>query len=107
MASTSKLQMKFDTMSGTKTWNFSYADRNMEESDVQNLARVMIANGSVYANPPLRAHSATLVVTQTHDFNVENIQASQTTAVKEVARMSAVNETTSETTTAKKSYKEA
>lgn len=65
MADTYKLQLKFGTMSGVKTWSFSNAKSGLTADAVQEAANVMIANGSIYKYPPLTLDSAKIVKTET------------------------------------------
>lgn len=65
MASTTKLQLKFGTMSGVKTWTFGYMQSALSANDVNAAMDAMITNGSIYKYPPLTKDSATLVKTET------------------------------------------
>ena len=61
MASSVSLQLKFGTMSGTKTWNIKYAKEDATTANIKNLMDVMIANGSVYKYPPMTKESALII----------------------------------------------
>ena len=61
---TVKLQLKFGTMSGVKTWNINYAKEDATTSDIKDLMDVMIANGSIYKYPPLTKDSAIIIKTE-------------------------------------------
>ena len=73
MASSAKLQLKFGTLSGVKTWSFSYADTEVTQQNVTAAMQAMINNGSIYKYPPLTADSAKIVVTTETDFDVSGV----------------------------------
>lgn len=58
-----KLQLKFGTTSGTKTWTFNYAKSGATVEQIQALANTMIENGSIYQYPPLTKESAEIITT--------------------------------------------
>lgn len=70
MASGTKLQLKFGTAYGEKTWTFNYAKSNASSQNVNTLMDTMITNGSIYRYPPLSKVSAKLVVTSETDISV-------------------------------------
>ena len=70
MASGVKLQMKFETMSGVKTWTFNNAKTNATTNNVRTLAQAMITNGSIFEYQPVRVSSAKLVVTTEQEYDV-------------------------------------
>lgn len=65
-----KLQLKFGTLSGEKTWSFSDIDPETADSTVRALISGMIDNGSIYAYPPLSAVSAKFVTTTDRTVNL-------------------------------------
>lgn len=73
MATSAKLELKFGTMSGVKTWNFNYADAEVGQAEVVAAMQAMINNGSVYKYPPLTADSARIVVTNDMEFDVSGV----------------------------------
>lgn len=73
MASSAKLQLKFGTLSGVKTWSYSYADTEVTQQQVTTVMQAMINNGSIYKYPPLTADSAKVVVTTETDFDVSGV----------------------------------
>ena len=73
MAVSAKLVLKFGTLSGVKTWNFSLADTEAEQSSVVAAMQAMINNGSIYKYPPLTADSASIQITTTTDFDVSGV----------------------------------
>lgn len=70
MASGTTLKMQFDTLSGTKTWSFKYGKSTATASNIKALGSSMIANGSIYTNPPLVLRSAKMVVTTETEFDI-------------------------------------
>lgn len=73
MAESAKLVLKFGTLSGVKTWNFSLADPDAEQATVVAAMQAMINNGSIYKYPPLTAESASVQVTTSTDFDVSGV----------------------------------
>ena len=71
MAAGTQLKLQFDTLSGTKTWTYNYAKANASAANVRALCSAMIANGSIYTNPPLVIKSAKLVTTTEQEIDVE------------------------------------
>lgn len=71
MATTTKLQLKFGTMSGVKTWTFANADPNVTSAKVKSLVNAMIAYGDLYKYPPLTAESAKLVTTSETSISID------------------------------------
>lgn len=70
MASGVSLKMKFDTMSGSKTWSYKYADPSATVSQVKALGQAMIENGSIYQNVPMKLVSAIQVVTEENEYDL-------------------------------------
>ena len=68
MAAGTVLKLKFGTANGEKTFSFKYAKTNASVESIQNLANVMIENGSIYQYPPLTKVSATLETTTVADI---------------------------------------
>lgn len=71
MAITYKLQLKFGTGSGEKTWSFSCAKQSPPAASVKALMNTMITNGSIYKFPPLEMHSATIVTTTENSISLD------------------------------------
>lgn len=69
MATTRKLQLKFGTTYGTKTWTFSNLSSSVTPSGskaaIKTLMQTMITNGSIYKYPPLTLDSANVIETTT------------------------------------------
>lgn len=70
MASTTKLQLVFETSSGSKTWSFNYAKTSATLANVKALGAAMIANGSIYEAPPLVFKSAKQVTTTETEYDL-------------------------------------
>lgn len=66
------LKMKFDTMSGSKTWSFKYANPSATATIVKNLATAMIENGSILQYSPVRLADARLVVTSETVYSIDS-----------------------------------
>lgn len=71
MATNTKLQIKFGTADGVKTWSFSEAKISPSASAVKALAAAIIANGSIYQYTPLELRSASVVITTENVIDVE------------------------------------
>lgn len=72
MAAGVKLVCEFQTETGaTKTFTYNYADPEVTTSTVRALVNGLIANGSIFDNPPKIAKSAKLVTTTETPFNLE------------------------------------
>lgn len=72
MASGTVLKMKFDTMAGSKTWTFKYAKPSAGAAAVKALGAAMIANGSIYAHPPVALTEAREVITTESVYDLED-----------------------------------
>ena len=70
MAAGTSLKMKFDTMSGSKTWSFSYANAGATAANIKALGAAMIANGSILTNVPVRLTEAKTVTTSEHVYDI-------------------------------------
>lgn len=70
MAAGTKLQLRFGTMSGEKTWTFNYANGSAESSDINTLMDTMITNGSIYTYPPMTKISAKIVTTSEREISI-------------------------------------
>ena len=72
MAAGVKLQLKFGTMAGEKTWTFSRAKENVTTAQVKALMNAMITNGTIYQEPPLTKRSAKVIVTTEDAFDLSD-----------------------------------
>lgn len=71
---TKKLQLKFGTAFGTKTWTFSNVGSSITASgskaQIKTLMQTMITNGSIYKYPPLALDSANVIETTTGEVDL-------------------------------------
>lgn len=71
MATTGRrLEMKFGTLTGTKTFSVKNIKEGAAAADVKTLMQAMITNGSIYTYPPLTAESATIIETVETDVDL-------------------------------------
>lgn len=70
MASGIVLKMTFNTMSGSKTWSFNYADPSLSDSTVKELGAAMIENGSIFTYQPVQLASAKVVTTSERSISL-------------------------------------
>ena len=70
MASTSKLVLDFDGTTGDTAFSYGYVNPELPSTLVQNLVDGLIANGSIFANPPLAIKSAKIVTTTETDIDL-------------------------------------
>lgn len=70
MAAGTRLEITFDTMGGSKTASFAYAKPGATETAVKALAQAIIANGSIFQNPPIRATAAKTVTTSENVYDL-------------------------------------
>lgn len=67
-----KLVLDFKDSEGTsRRWSFNYADSDVTSSQVTALMDGMIANGSVFSNPPVVKEAAKLVITTETPLSIE------------------------------------
>lgn len=57
------LKLKFGTMSGEKTFTYKYGDEEATSANINALMDGIIANGSIFKNPPLTKISAVCEIT--------------------------------------------
>lgn len=72
MAEGTSLQLKFETMSGIKTWTFKHAKPSAGRAKIKTLMSGMIENGSIYEYPPIRAYSAKEVTTTENVYDLDD-----------------------------------
>lgn len=70
MAAGTSLKLKFDTMSGSKTWTYKYANPSATSQQVKALGQAMIDNGSIYQNVPMKLVSAIQVITEETEYDL-------------------------------------
>ncbi len=71
MASGTSLKLKFDTMSGSKTWTFANAKASTTTQAVKTLGATMIANASLFEFQPVTLREARLVTTTEDAFDLD------------------------------------
>lgn len=72
MAAGTRLQLKFETMSGLKTWNFTYGKPGAGATNVKALAQAMINNGEIYENQPIRVTSIKEITTSETVYDLDS-----------------------------------
>lgn len=72
MAAGTKLQLKFDTMSGSRTWTFNYAKSGATAASVKALGAAMIANGTILTYQPVRLTEAKTVTTSENVYDLDS-----------------------------------
>lgn len=70
MATGTKLQITFETMSGVKTASFANAKPGATTSAVKALAAAIIANGAIFNSVPVRATAAKTVTTSENEYDL-------------------------------------
>lgn len=70
MAGGTNLKLKFDTMSGSKTWTFKYAKPSAGSANVKALAQAMITNGSIYDTVPIAIREIKEVTTTENVYDL-------------------------------------
>lgn len=69
--SVSKLVLTFSTAEGKKNWTYNYANPQASTVNVKALMSGMIANGSIFAYPPLMSSAAKMVTTSESDYDLD------------------------------------
>lgn len=72
MASGTRLQLTFDTMSGSRTWSFNYAKPSATAQVVKAVGQAMIDNGSIFSSPPVKLRSAKTVTTSENVYDLNS-----------------------------------
>lgn len=72
MAEGTSLKMKFDTMSGSKTWTFKNAKVSATAEQVKNLGAVMVAAGDFFSSQPVRLVDARIVTTTESAYDLDS-----------------------------------
>ncbi len=68
MAATSRLVLEFEGTGSNVTFSYPYADSTTNTAQVKALMNGLIANGSIFENPPLVAKSAKMITTQESSY---------------------------------------
>ena len=70
--STTKLVFSYVDLGGdTRSLSYNYANPSATTTQVKNLASGLVANGSVFENPPVLMKSAKFVTTTETDVDLE------------------------------------
>lgn len=72
MAESTTLKLKFDTMSGSRTWSFKYAKASATTEQVKNLGNVMVQNGEFFSSQPVRLVDARIVTTTESAYDLDS-----------------------------------
>lgn len=70
MAAGTKLQLTFETMSGTKTVSLNYAEPGATTADVKAVGAAFIANGALFKTAPLALKAAKTVTTSENEYDL-------------------------------------
>lgn len=72
MANSTTLKLTFDTMSGSRSWSFKYANPSVMVTAIKNLGTAMITNGSILETPPVRLSAAKIVRTTETEYDIDS-----------------------------------
>lgn len=72
MAESTTLKLKFDTMSGSRTWSFKNAKASATAEQVKNLGNVMVAAGDFFSSQPVRLVEAKIVTTTESAYDLDS-----------------------------------
>ncbi len=72
MAESTKLKLKFDTMSGSRTWTFNDAKASATTEQVKALGSTMIANAQLFTSQPVKLTDARIVETTESAYDLES-----------------------------------
>ena len=67
-----KLVLSFNGTDGNVTFSYGYAKSSPSASSVKTLATRLIANGSIFNNPPVSVRSAKVVITTENSIDLED-----------------------------------
>ncbi|MBQ7215559.1 MAG: DUF2922 family protein [Synergistaceae bacterium] len=70
MASAAKLLLTFAGTNGDVNFLYSYANPEAASAKVKALMNGLIANGSIFENPPVTAKSAKIITTTTTEYDL-------------------------------------
>lgn len=70
MAEGTSLKLKFDTMSGSRTWTFRRAKPSAGLANIKALGQAMIDNGEIYESRPVTLVSAIEVTTSENVYDL-------------------------------------
>lgn len=72
MAESQTLKLKFDTMSGAKTWSFKNADSSATLEQIKTLGSTMIANASLFDYQPVKLTDARIVTVTESSYDLDS-----------------------------------
>lgn len=72
MAESTTLKMKFDTMSGSRTWSFKNAKAAATVQQVKNLGAAMVTAGDFFSAQPVRLVDARIVTTTESAYDLDS-----------------------------------
>ncbi|MBQ7217036.1 MAG: DUF2922 domain-containing protein [Synergistaceae bacterium] len=70
MAAASKLVLTFAGTNKDVSFSYNYANSEAASAKVKALMNGLIANGSIFENPPVSAKSAKIVTTTTTEYDL-------------------------------------
>ncbi len=65
-----KLVLEFAGTGSDVKFSYNYADNNITTANVKALMNGLIANGSIFENPPVSAKSAKIITTNTTVYDL-------------------------------------
>lgn len=68
----SKIVLEFEGTGATVKYSYNYANPSTTSAQIKALMTGMIANGSIFQNPPLTAKAAKIVTTTEDDFDLSD-----------------------------------
>lgn len=72
MADSQTLKMKFDTMSGSRTWSFKNADASATLEQIKTLGSTMISNASLFEYQPVKLTEARIVTVTESTYDLDS-----------------------------------
>ena len=70
MAAKAKLVLDFAGTNGDVSFSYNYADDEASTASIKALVNGLIANGSIFENPPVTAKNAKVITTTTSEYNL-------------------------------------
>lgn len=72
MAEGTTLKLKFDTMSGSRTWAFKNAKASATKEQVKALGNAMVTAGDFFSAQPVRLVDARIVTTTESAYDLDS-----------------------------------
>lgn len=72
MAESTVLKLKFDTMSGSRTWSFKHAKASTTLANIRSLAETMIEEADFFQFQPVKLADARIVTTTEEVYDLDN-----------------------------------